>query len=67
MAYILASMVRPKPRSCRLLPSRPSTALPFLIRSELLLAPLLPLFTGYILTLLGFNVSKHALEIYFGS
>jgi len=42
-------------------------ALPFLIRSELLLAPLLPLFVGYILTLLGFNVAKHVLEAYFGS
>lgn len=42
-------------------------ALPFLIRSELLLAPLLPLFTGYILSLLGFSFAKHALEAYFGS
>ncbi|KAF9788145.1 UNC-50 [Thelephora terrestris] len=42
-------------------------ALPFLIRTELLLSPLLPLFTGYILTLLGFNVAKHVLEAYFGS
>ena len=45
----------------------PSKALPFLIRTELLLSPLLPLFTGYILTLLGFNVAKHVLEAYFGS
>ena len=44
-----------------------STALPFLIRTELLLSPLLPLFTGYILTLLGFNVAKHVLEAYFGT
>lgn len=42
-------------------------ALPFLIRSELLLAPLLPLFIGYIISLLGFNVAKHVLELYFGS
>ncbi|KAG6877360.1 3',5'-cyclic-nucleotide phosphodiesterase (PDEase) (3':5'-CNP) [Termitomyces sp. T32_za158] len=37
-------------------------ALPFLIRSELLLSPLLPLFTAYILSLLGFNVAKGALN-----
>lgn len=42
------------------------TALPFLIRSELLLTPLLPLFTAYILSLLGFNVAKHVLSAYFG-
>lgn len=42
-------------------------ALPFLIRSEFLLAPLLPLFGGYIVSLLGFNVAKHALKLYFGS
>lgn len=42
-------------------------ALPFLIRTELLLSPLLPLFAGYVLTLLGFNVAKHVLEAYFGS
>ncbi|KAF8880064.1 UNC-50-like protein [Infundibulicybe gibba] len=42
-------------------------ALPFLIRSELLLSPLLPLFTAYILSLLGFNVAKHLLTAYFGS
>jgi len=42
-------------------------ALPFLIRSELLLAPLLPLFAGYIVSLLGFNVAKHVLPLYFGS
>ncbi|KAK0449637.1 UNC-50 family-domain-containing protein [Desarmillaria tabescens] len=44
-----------------------STALPFLVRSELLLSPLLPLFTAYIISLLGFNVAKHVLAIYFGS
>jgi len=42
-------------------------ALPFLVRSELLLSPLLPLFIAYILSLLGFNVAKHALRAYFGS
>lgn len=42
-------------------------ALPFLIRTELLLAPLLPLFMGYVLSLLGFNIAKHALHVYFGS
>lgn len=42
-------------------------ALPFLIRSELLLAPLLPLFAAYIVSLLGFNVAKHVLPLYFGS
>ncbi|KAH6905360.1 UNC-50 [Coprinopsis sp. MPI-PUGE-AT-0042] len=41
------------------------SALPFLIRSELLLSPLLPLFTAYIVSLLGFDVAKHALGIYF--
>jgi len=40
-------------------------ALPFLIRSELLLSPLLPIFTGYVISLLGFNVAKHVLSIYF--
>ncbi|KZT18939.1 UNC-50-like protein [Neolentinus lepideus HHB14362 ss-1] len=43
------------------------SALPFLVRSELLLSPLLPLFTGYIVSLLGFNVAKHVLTAYFGS
>ncbi|KAG5353426.1 hypothetical protein C0989_006944 [Termitomyces sp. Mn162] len=42
-------------------------ALPFLIRSELLLSPLLPLFTAYIISLLGFNVAKGVLDVYFGS
>lgn len=42
-------------------------ALPFLIRSELLLSPLLPLFTAYIISLLGFNVAKGVLGVYFGS
>ncbi|KAI0071405.1 UNC-50-like protein [Panus rudis PR-1116 ss-1] len=42
-------------------------ALPFLVRTELLLAPLLPLFTGYVVSLLGFNVAQHVLPLYFGS
>lgn len=41
------------------------SALPFLVRSELLLSPLLPLFTAYIVSLLGFNVAKHVLNAYF--
>jgi hypothetical protein len=41
--------------------------LPFLVRTELLLAPLLVLLTGYVLSLLGLNVAKGALETYFGS
>ncbi|KAI0030251.1 UNC-50-like protein [Vararia minispora EC-137] len=41
-------------------------ALPFLIRTELLLAPLLPLFVSYIVSLVGFNVARHALTAYFG-
>jgi hypothetical protein len=45
----------------------PHTALPFLVRSELLLSPLLPLFTAYIISLLGFNVAKHVLGVYFRS
>ncbi|KAF8156847.1 UNC-50 [Crassisporium funariophilum] len=40
-------------------------ALPFLVRSELLLSPLLPLFTAYIVSLLGFNVAQHVLRAYF--
>jgi len=40
-------------------------ALPFLIRSEFLLFPLLPLFASYLISLLGFNVSKHVLDAYF--
>ncbi|KDR68357.1 hypothetical protein GALMADRAFT_1040817 [Galerina marginata CBS 339.88] len=40
-------------------------ALPFLVRSELLLSPLLPIFTAYIVSLLGFNVAQHVLQAYF--
>lgn len=43
------------------------TALPFLIRTELLLFPLLPLFAAYAVSLLGFNVTRWALQVYFGS
>ncbi|KAH7908640.1 UNC-50 [Hygrophoropsis aurantiaca] len=43
------------------------SALPFLIRAEILLSPLLPLFASYVVSLLGFNVAKHALQAYFGS
>jgi len=40
-------------------------ALPFIVRSELLLAPLLPLLTAYFASLLGFNVARHVLPAYF--
>ncbi|KAI4523445.1 UNC-50 [Schizophyllum commune] len=40
-------------------------ALPFLVRSELLLAPLIPLFGAYVVSLLGFNTAKHVLDLYF--
>ncbi|KAL7419990.1 hypothetical protein Q5752_004953 [Cryptotrichosporon argae] len=41
-------------------------ALPFVARSQVVLAALLPTFGGYLLSLLGFNVARHALELYFG-
>ncbi|ORY30380.1 UNC-50 protein [Naematelia encephala] len=41
-------------------------ALPFVARSQLLLSPLLPIFVGYLLSLLGFNTARHALQLYFG-
>ncbi|KAH7105102.1 UNC-50-like protein [Auriculariales sp. MPI-PUGE-AT-0066] len=41
-------------------------ALPFLQRTEALLFPLLPIFVGYVLSLLGFNVAKQVLAVYFG-
>ncbi|TYJ56894.1 hypothetical protein B9479_002339 [Cryptococcus floricola] len=41
-------------------------ALPFVARSQIMLAPLLPVFVGYLLSLLGYNMGKHALELYFG-
>jgi len=40
-------------------------ALPFLVRSELLLSPLLPLFVIYIISLLGLNVAQFVLHAYF--
>ena len=42
------------------------SSLPFLIRTELLLFPLLPIFCSYIVSLLGFNVAKTFLGVYFG-
>lgn len=41
-------------------------ALPFLVRTEALLFPLLPLFIAYVFSLLGFNVAKQVLKVYFG-
>ncbi|WOO80529.1 Protein GMH1 [Vanrija pseudolonga] len=41
-------------------------ALPFVARSEIILAALLPLFGGYLLSLIGFNIARTALELYFG-
>ncbi|KAI6001604.1 UNC-50 [Pisolithus orientalis] len=43
------------------------SALPFLIRAEILLSPLLPLFASYVVSLLGFNVASHVLQAYFTS
>ncbi|TFK41449.1 UNC-50 [Crucibulum laeve] len=40
-------------------------ALPFLVRTELLLSPLLPLFVAYIISLVGFNAAKYLLAAYF--
>lgn len=40
-------------------------ALPFLIRSELLLFPVVACFAGWIVSLLGFNVAKSVLGVYF--
>ncbi|EKD00931.1 transport-related protein [Trichosporon asahii var. asahii CBS 8904] len=42
------------------------SALPFVARAELFLAPLLPLVVGWVLSLLGLNVARWALETYFG-
>lgn len=42
------------------------SALPFVARAELFLAPLLPLGVGWVLSLLGLNVARAALEAYFG-
>ncbi|KAJ7815283.1 UNC-50 [Mycena olivaceomarginata] len=43
------------------------SALPFLARTTLLLAPLLPLGAAYVVSLLGFNVARWVLRVYFGS
>lgn len=42
------------------------SALPFLARTTLLLAPLLPLGVAYVVSLLGFNVARWVLSLYFG-
>ncbi|KAG8734948.1 hypothetical protein FRC10_011161 [Ceratobasidium sp. 414] len=42
-------------------------ALPFLIRPELLLFPLLPLFAAYAVSLWGLNVARWAPQSYPGS
>ncbi|KAJ7098266.1 UNC-50 [Mycena epipterygia] len=41
-------------------------ALPFLAHTTLLLAPLLPLGVAYVVSLLGFNVARWVLGVYFG-
>ncbi|KZV87010.1 UNC-50 protein [Exidia glandulosa HHB12029] len=41
-------------------------ALPFLVRTEALLFPLLPIFIAYVFSLLGFNIAKQVLGVYFG-
>lgn len=43
------------------------SALPFLARTTLLLAPLLPLGAAYVVSLLGFNVARWVVGVYFGS
>lgn len=43
------------------------STLPFLIRAEILLSPLLPLFASYLVSLVGINVASHVLPAYFGS
>ncbi|KAF7291957.1 hypothetical protein MIND_01221300 [Mycena indigotica] len=43
------------------------SALPFLARTTLLLAPLLPLGAAYVVSLLGFNVARWVLTVYFGA
>ncbi|KAG7097820.1 hypothetical protein E1B28_005138 [Marasmius oreades] len=42
-------------------------ALPFLTHSQLLLFPLLPLFTAYVISLIGFPIARPVLAWYFGS
>jgi len=41
-------------------------ALPFLARTEVILLPLIPILTGFIASLLGVNVARRALIMYFG-
>lgn len=41
------------------------TALPFLVRSRLMLFPLLPFLISYVVSLLGFNISRYVLALYF--
>ncbi|KAJ6572091.1 UNC-50-like protein [Mycena capillaripes] len=43
------------------------SALPFLARTTLLLAPLIPLGAAYVVSLLGFNVAPWVLNVYFGA
>ncbi|KAJ7089206.1 UNC-50 [Mycena belliarum] len=43
------------------------SALPFLAHTTLLLAPLLPLGVAYVVSLLGFNVARWVLSVYFGA
>ncbi|KAF9259136.1 UNC-50-like protein [Marasmius fiardii PR-910] len=42
-------------------------ALPFLTHSQLLLSPLLPLFTAYVISLIGFPIARPVLSWYFAS
>ncbi|KAK9462604.1 UNC-50 [Lipomyces oligophaga] len=41
------------------------TILPFLERTELLLLPIIPVSILYVISLFGYNVSRHAVEFYF--
>lgn len=41
-------------------------ALPFLVRSKLVLFPLIPLLIFYVVSLLGLNISRSVLSLYFG-
>ncbi|EJT99298.1 UNC-50-like protein [Dacryopinax primogenitus] len=42
-------------------------ALPFLIRTEVILLPLIPILTGFVASLLGYNIARKALTLYFGA
>jgi hypothetical protein len=46
--------------------SRGYNALPFLIRSEIFLFPVVIFFILYVVSLLGVNVSRNVLHLYFG-